>query len=262
MSTSITVSGHRKMTATASLGTLTDPHCDRRSDVRISFFVDGTNWEVEWGRFDAFGTMAYWVNQTVRGGYADQVAAIAYGADLILETVFCLLGGFGITAESARAACSSVRDLLEDRVNPTAEDVEEVLRRPLPGGLGRYRFPRQRAFRVADAVARLQSATPPQDPRGLRDFLLNLNGIGPKTAAWIVRNVTGNTEFAIIDIWLVRALAWAGVFRPDWRVERHYHHFEAAFLQLAAHGNVSPGALDLCIWEQARSVGHSQFARA
>ena len=180
----------------------------------------------------------------------------------MFETVFCLLGGFGITAESARAACSSVRDLLERRTSPTAEDVEEVLRRPLPGGLGRYRFPRQRALRVAEAVARLQSATPPQGPQELRDYLLGMNGIGPKTAAWIVRNVTGSADFAIIDVWLIRALVCAGVFRPSWRVERHYDHFEAAFLQLAAHGNVSPGALDLCIWEQARSVGHSQFARA
>lgn len=250
------------MTARAPLGMIADPHCGRRSDAQVSFFVNGAAWDVEWGRFDAFGTMAYWVNQTVRGGYADQVAAIAHGSDLISETVFCLLGGFGITAESARAACSSVRDLLECRTSPTAEDIEEVLRRPLPDGMGRYRFPRQRAFRVAEAVARIRSATPPGAPLELRDYLLSMNGIGPKTAAWIVRNVTGSTDFAIIDVWLVRALVWAGVFRPDWRVERHYERFEAAFLQLAAHGNVPPGALDLCIWEQARRVGHSQFAKA
>ena len=96
----------------------------------------------------------------------------------------------------------------------------------------------------------------------LRDYLLGLNGVGPKTAAWIVRNVTGSTEFAIIDIWLIRALMRIGVFRSEWRVERHYDRFEAAFLQYAAHGNVPPGALDLCIWEQARTVGHTRFTAA
>ena len=75
----------------------------------------------------------------------------------------------------------------------------------------------------------------------LRDYLRGLNGVGPKTAAWIARNVTGSTEFAIIDIWLIRALMRIGVFRPEWRVERHYDRFEAAFLQYAAHGNVLAG---------------------
>ena len=64
---------------------------------------------------------------------------------------------------------------------------------------------------------------------------------------------------AIIDIWLIRALTSIGIFKPEWRVERHYDKYEEAFLQYAAHGNVQPGALDLCIWEQARIVGTNYF---
>ena len=87
-----------------------------------------------------------------------------------------------------------------------------------------------------------------------------LHGVGPKTAAWIVRNTTGSAQVAIIDIWVARALTSAGVFKPGWRVERHYDRFEEAFLQYAAHGRVAPGALDLCIWEEARTVGAGYFA--
>ncbi len=248
------------MTGSVLVDPLADPHCGRDSRDHLHFSVEREDWKVEWGRFDAFGTAAYWVDQTVRGMYANKVAAIARGADVLSETLFCLLGGFGVTAESARSAHRAVRSLLDDQTRPTAEDVEAVLRRPLPDGSGHYRFPRQRAARVASAVAQLQADDPPRDPLLLRDYMLSLDGVGPKTAAWIVRNVTGSTDLAIIDVWLVRALTRIGVFLPEWRVERHYDRYEAAFLQYAAHGNVSPGALDLCIWEQARTVGHSQFS--
>ena len=66
--------------------------------------VGRDEWEAPWGRFDAFGSAAYWVDQTVRGHYVDRVAALARDADVVSETLFCLLGGFGITAESAQAA--------------------------------------------------------------------------------------------------------------------------------------------------------------
>lgn len=236
-----------------------DPHCGRRSDDRICFLVNGDSWDVPWGSYDVFGTAAFWIDQTARGGYAERVTAQACRTDIDLEIVFCLLGGFGVTAESAAAAHKVVLDLLQTEPEPSARVIEEVLRHPLPGGYGRYRFPHQRATRIAEALERVRSHPPPEDPHELRRYLLDLRGVGPKTAAWIVRNVTGSADVAIIDIWLVRAMTWIGVFRPEWRVERHYDLFEDAFLQYAAHGDVEPGALDLCIWEEARIVGPSYF---
>jgi thermostable 8-oxoguanine DNA glycosylase len=247
------------MTRGAVLGEVADRHCDRTSNTPLSFSVGRDRWLVHWGRFDAFGTPAYWVDQTVRGCYSERIAVQASGADLLSETLFCLLGGFGVTAESAGAAHRAVLNFLVADRSPTTEEVEEVLRTPLPGGLGRYRFPRQRAERVADAVNRLREETAPTDPLLLKAYLLRLNGIGPKTASWIVRNATGSADVAIIDIWLVRALTRTGIFRSEWRVDRHYDRYEQAFLQYAAYGDVPAGALDLCIWEQARMVGHSHF---
>ena len=248
------------MTTSVFLGAAVDPHCGRSSDSCVHFSVGREEWRVPWGRFDAFGTAAYWVDQTIRGGYSDKVEMLARRADLRSETIFCLLGGYGVTAELARAAHEVVSSVLQAQPEPEPGDIETALRRPLPGDLGRYRFPRQRATRVAEAVRRLRQNPPPNDPLLLREYLLGVNGIGPKTAAWIVRNVTGTPEVAIIDIWLIRALTKNGIFGREWRVDRHYERYEAAFLQYATHGQVPPGALDLCIWEQARRVGHAHFA--
>lgn len=241
------------------LPSVRDPHCGRASTDAIEISAGRESWLVPWGRFDAFGSAAYWIDQTVRGDYEARVAGAAKATDLLHETIFCLLGGYGVTAEQATAAFNVVLAVLEDSPAPEAVDIERALRQPLPSGRGRYRFPRQRAERIVAAIATLKSASPPTDPVGLRDFLRALPGVGPKTAAWIARNVTGSSALAIIDIWLVRALTTAGVFREGWRVERHYEWYEHAFLQYADQGGVSAGALDLCVWEQARTVGQTYF---
>ena len=247
------------MTHATLLGLVSDPHCGRSSDDHITLDVGGVNWSVPWGRFDAFGTAAYWVNQAARGQYSARLVRSCHRADLLSETVFCLLGGFGVTAESATAAHRAVRQLLAARPLPTAEEISNVLLRPMSNGLGRYRFPHQRGERIAAALRKLRTEAPPSDPQDLREYLLNFGGIGPKTAAWIVRNVTDSARVAIVDIWLDRALTHVGVFRPEWDLATHYYRYEEAFLQYAARGDVLPGALDLCVWEQARSVGRSHF---
>jgi endonuclease III len=46
----------------------------------------------------------------------------------------------------------------------------------------------------------------------MRQLLLSIEGIGPKTASWIVRNVMGSDDVAIIDIHILRACTGMGVF--------------------------------------------------
>ena len=218
------------------------------SDESFRLEVNGNAWEVPWGRHDEFGTAAYWVDQTIAGGYADQLEAM----DPLTAVVWGLLHGGGIKAESGNAFLEPVMALLRQQPTPTAEAIEAVLRTPT-GDVGRYRFPRNKADYIAVAVDRLRRDPPPDDPARLRRYLLDLRGIGPKTAALIVSGVTGgNAPVHINDIWLRRALVPAGVFQPEWQVDHDYDHFEDAFLQYARHGNVAPGALDWCVWELAR----------
>ncbi|MDZ3993341.1 hypothetical protein PspTeo4_24872 [Pseudomonas sp. Teo4] len=49
--------------------------------------------------------------------------------------------------------------------------------------------------------------------RALRDWLLELPGIGYKTASWVARNWLDADDVAILDIHILRAGAWQ-VFSP------------------------------------------------
>ena len=213
-----------------------------------------------WGRFDGFGTAAYWVAQARQGTYT---SAEASGGSLARDVCFCLLGGYGVTAEINAAAYAAVldADLIRTDPAPDASEIECVLRRPLSArghrGLVHYRFPNQRAVRVSSALRLLGSHPLPSAPVELRNALLSFTGIGPKTASWIVRNHTGSSDIAIIDIHLRRAGLAAGFFSPEWRLPRDYALFEAAFLAYADAGGVPAGDLDLCIWDQVRRLGRA-----
>ena len=121
--------------------------------------------------------------------------------------------------------------------------MEEVLRTPIPSR-GRYRYPNRRSAFTA-AAPRYRRQPPPKDPQQLRRHLLDLKGVGPKTAALIIAAVTGgHAAVPINDIWLRRALTPAGVFRREWDPEQHYDRFEETFLQYARQAKVkgwSPG---------------------
>lgn len=212
-----------------------------------------------WGHCWQVGTAAYWVALTETavqdGRLPGSPARHRTGADLAEEVAACLLGGHGLPHQVGRAAFEVVRaaGLLHRPVTP--QPIETVLRQPLRVGARtiRYRFPAQRAAYLAAALTRLQTQAPPASARPLRDWLLELPGIGPKTAGWIVRNHLGSGEVAIIDIHVLRAGIDASVFDPSWTPARHYGLLEAMFLAWARHGEVSAADLDAIIWaERAR----------
>jgi N-glycosylase/DNA lyase len=176
---------------------------------------------VPWGHGWQVGTAAYWIALTQTavqdGRLPDSPARHRIGADLTEEVAACLLGGHGLPHQVGRAAFEAVRaaGLLHRPAEP--HELERVLRQPLQVGARtvRYRFPRQRAAYLAVALARLQAQPPPPSARALRGWLLELPGIGPKTASWIVRNHLGSNEVAIIDIHVLRAGIAASVFSPS-----------------------------------------------
>lgn len=213
-----------------------------------------------WGRCDAFGTASYWASQAAGSSYSRTISP----ADSLAEEVaFCILGGYGITAEMNDAAFRALvlgGGVSTDPV-PGPDAIEAVLRLPLTVRGHRqpvhYRFPRQKALRLHAALERLSTGTLPASPVELRDALLGFSGIGHKTASWVVRNHTGSDDVAIIDVHLRRAGLAAGFFRPEWRLPADYLLFEAAFLSYAEAGGVGAGVLDLCIWDQVRRLGRA-----
>lgn len=200
-----------------------------------------------WGHEGLVGTTAFWADQA-RTRYVG--VSLRLGRDLVEEIAACILGGFGMPAEVGLAAFERLRQEGALR-QPEQKRIETLLREPLslPGGqTARYRFPRQRAQRVCAALRFVQGASWPHDGRQLRDWLLRVPGVGPKTAGWIARNHTGCQDVAIIDVHLRRAGVAAGFFSPTWQVSRDYERFEATFLAVAQLARVNAAELDACIW--------------
>ena len=211
---------------------------------------------VYWGRVDELFTVAYW-----RGLYwmheADSLSAHHRIGDTFKEEVVaCMLGGYGVRAEVALAAFKRLRGrgLLAGSV-PTEGEVSSCLREPLDvfGRKVSYRFWRRKSKQVADALSYLRSNPPVSSGRALRKQLLELPGIGLKTASWIVRNWEGSSEVAILDIHVVRAGRLMGLFAAQERTVSAYMSMEARFLELATRMSVSAAHLDSLIWRTMRA---------
>lgn len=208
---------------------------------------------VSWHTPANIGSAAFWIDQTRRSHFP---SSPRIGSTLAKEVAVCLLGGHGVTGEMTVAAFNELERLgMLDDPNVDSTGIELALRRPLSFGFGckprRYRFPVQRAFRLSCALRAVHTTdVEGLEPTELRRWLLELPGIGMKTASWIARNVAGGGDMAVIDIHVLRAGTVAGVFDPKWLPQTAYGHLEDAFCAWARAGEVVPWQLDSCIWNQ------------
>lgn len=202
------------------------------------------------------GSAAYW-EEIAR--HAERPVQYRLGADLFEEVGACLLGGYGVPFTVAEAAFCRLRDegVFVAHSVWGAPDVETMLRTPLDcmGSLRRYRFPRQRARRIDDAMRFLADSHEPIGDSDCRDWLTSIRGVGPKTASWVVRNQRASNSVAIIDVHVVRAGTAAGVFCPGWKLPSQYDLFEQAFLGWASHASLDAALLDACIWGALARAG-------
>lgn len=213
---------------------------------------------VTWGRPEWVPSAAFWAAMAEIAD--DSEDFVCTEATLKEQVGFCLLGGFGITAEMNHAIFDRLHaeGMFRARSVPTAAEIERLLRVPVSveGRPRRYRFPNQRSSRLAAAL-RLIEERPPStdDPRRFRDELKNIPGIGPKTASWITRNWLGSDEVAILDIHIIRAGILIGLFDRRQTVPKDYGAMEARFLAFAAALNVRPSLLDAVMWREMRMLG-------
>jgi N-glycosylase/DNA lyase len=220
---------------------------------------------VRWGSPGEILSPAYWA-ALARASPEATHGFVCQDGDLASEVGFCLLGGFGITAELGAAAHDRLRaaGVFKPDWRPDRDAVAVMLKEPLTvkGRPIHYRFPDQRATRISQAMAALQVRPPRTHCAFLfRDDLMALPGVGPKTASWIVRNLTGSDALAILDVHVVRAGQAMGLFRADVRLPHDYAELEGLFLEFANKLGVGAGALDALIWTQmrhlsARVLGH------
>lgn len=213
-------------------------------------------WGVRWGAPDHLGSPAYWA---VRCQWNDgSTPSFACGANSLIEEIgFCLLGGYSVTFEANLAAFNWLRQhqIFDLHAEAPENWILELLLKPLDvqGRLRRYRFPNQRARRIA-AMRRRMAETSPEvtSPRALRDHLMTFEGIGPKTASWIVRNHLDSDEVAIIDVHVLRACRHMSLFPDEISLPRDYEALEERFLDFAKAIKVRSSLLDAVMWAETR----------
>lgn len=218
---------------------------------------------VAFGRPEWVLSPAYWAALVQSAEVDDELFTKPHS--LQAEVCFCLLGGYGITAE---VNCAAYHRLDENGVFdaeqiPGAEAIERLLRTPLQLNARsvRYRFPRQRAIRISRALHHLAQTPPPlENSHELRNYLLRVDGIGPKTASWIARNWLGCDRVAILDIHVERAGRKIGLFGPHDRLPRDYFSMEKRFLEFAEALGVKASALDMAMWSTMRSLGRIAYS--
>ena len=212
---------------------------------------------VRYGRQEWVPTPAFWAALAdLEGDEIDDYVS-PKGTPLAEDLAFCLLGGYGVKMELNRAAWERLDEagaLRADGV-PSAVEFEALLSEPLlvNGRLQKYRYPRQRAGRLHIALKSIRDNPPDtDDPISFRNSIMELPGIGPKTASWIVRNHIGSDEVAILDVHVLRAGAMIGLFSETYRLPRDYEVLERKFLGFAQALGVRASVLDAIMWREMR----------
>jgi N-glycosylase/DNA lyase len=212
---------------------------------------------VRWGAPDHLGTPAYWAVRCHWGEESTPSFACVMNS-LVEDVGFCLLGGYSVTFEANMAAFEWLREHgVFDLIADVPESrILELLSQPLDvqGRPRRYRFPNQRARRIAAMRRRMaESAPDPTSPRSLRNHLMSYEGIGPKTASWIVRNHLDSDDVAIIDVHVLRACRRMSLFPDEISLPRDYGALEERFLDFAKAIKVRSSLLDAVMWAETRA---------
>jgi N-glycosylase/DNA lyase len=212
---------------------------------------------VKWGAIDAFPSPAYWAYQVLSKRILGNTINYKLGNTLREEIGACLLGGHGIPAAIGLAAFDRLRELgAFGETPPNEATLFQWLSQPINMGdrQVRYRFARQKAKYLGAALQRIsQEQAPSTTGRALRDWLLDIPGIGYKTASWIARNWLRADDVAILDIHILRAGLLAGFFPSTLKVERHYKELEELFLNFSEKLGVKASELDAVIWWEMMS---------
>jgi hypothetical protein len=183
-------------------------------------------------------------------------AAYKLGRSLAEEVGACLLGGHGIPATVGLAAYDRLRERgAFGGAAPTEAQLAAWLREPLKVGERQvnYRFAAQKARYLASALPLVLQLPATTNGKQLRDGLMQLPGIGPKTASWVARNWLDADDVAILDIHIMRIGQAIRLFPKELTVERHYLKLEELYLQFSAALDVRASELDAVMWHEMAS---------
>lgn len=239
---------------------------DREYSIKLPDANEKIMGSVKWGKFEEFFTPAYWYAQTWFFELSN-APSLQYklGQTFKEEVVACLLGGHGIPSEIGNAKFHQFQQSkLLSKKNILYDEIEAMMHFPIMnnGKEKKYRFATQKAKYIFDALQKIEGIDESgMDDRALRDFLLTVNGVGPKTASWIVRNYRNSDNVAILDIHLYRAGLIAGFFGKNDQVEKNYLNMEDKFLTFCQELDVKASKLDAVIWRTMKELNTYALSR-
>ncbi len=139
-----------------------------------------------------------------------------------------------------------------DNAHHSKEQLESWLKEPISIGQKQvnYRFASQKAGFLAESLPLAATAPAFDTGRELRRWLMNLPGVGPKTASWIARNWMNADDVAILDIHILRVGQVVGLFPMELSLPRDYEHLERQFIRFSAALDVCTSELDAVIWQE------------
>lgn len=220
---------------------------------------------VKWGKpghlfSPAFWRFQHWVHVELQKQDAPR-CNIASGT-LLEEIVACLLGGYGLPAETSMAYFQKMKATgFFDRPPTSISEVEEFLRHPVvvSGSSRRYRFWRSKARPIWAAMVKHRAEIENLehwngDALVFRNRLTQLPGIGLKTASWICRNWCKDGNVAVLDIHIVRSLTKLGCSLRPVAAPKNYYEAEKCFLDLCRSLGTPSDSLDLVMWAITRQI--------
>lgn len=216
---------------------------------KLSSLLSNMNCEEAGRRF----TKSYWEVQY----YLDDSSYDCFklGSNLKEEVVACLLGGYGLKAELGLLAFHRVKNFRLIHRGVSLSEIEDAISAPFrwEGRDVHYRFSNQKAkyiywFLQRDDIDEMENMYGSM----LRNRLLTVKGIGPKTASWIARNYGNCEDVAIVDIHIYRAGRLAGFVNPKWDMQKDYYKIEESFLDFCHSINALPSKMDSIMWNQMK----------
>lgn len=218
---------------------------------------------VVWGTPYELFTPAYWKMQIIERLEKGHNYNTRLGGNLLEETAACILGGYGIPAELGLVAFERLKSegVLDGNASEDSIYIHLSKEFIINNRIRKYRFARQKSFRLASALLQLKNVALPSGDVDARDLLCSFPGLGPKTASWVIRNYRDSNEVAILDIHILRAGDYIKLFRSSEFSARNYRVFEKKFLDFCSKIEVPAGQLDALIWDQIRRYGFHRQSR-
>ena len=219
---------------------------------------------IPWGDHTDLFTPACWKTQLWFEQDNFDYTSHRIGKTLAEEVSACILGGYGIPAEVGLAAFYKLREKGMFKKALKEEDILKILKKPLEinNKQVHYRFAKQKAKYLSCALEKVFTESPPiKNAKDFRSWLMEIKGVGLKTASWITRNWLNSDEIAIIDIHIHRAGLLMGIYDSKQSPSKNYLEMEKSFLELAKSMGVKASELDAFIWQEMKLAGNMVIRR-